>query len=123
MRTTISIFLASLALVCGRAESADQTKQKFEQYYTQWLSECDQPKVRIMSDAHVFTSLPSYRAIVALGRPALPYLRQKMEDNTGFNFMLVYAAIEIEGWKVSDFDSTGVQEIRDKVLERMKSEK
>jgi hypothetical protein len=74
-----------------------------------------------MSDARIYSGLPSYRAIVGLGRPALPYLRDKMEHDSGFDFMLVYAAIEIEGWHESDFPNktASVQELRDHVLARM----
>ena len=105
---------------CGR----EDTRQKFDRYYAQWQRECDQPKVRIMSDSRTFTSLPGYRAIVALGRPALPYLKDKMEHESGFDFMLAYAAIEIEGWKEADFpdDLRGVQGLRDDVLARMKAQ-
>jgi hypothetical protein len=46
-----------------------------------------------------------------------------MEDDRGFNFMLSYAAAEIQGWSGPEFDSVSVQEFRDKVLARMKAEK
>jgi hypothetical protein len=105
---------------CGR----EDTRQKFNRYYAQWQRECDQPKVPIMSDSRAFTNLPGYRAIVELGHPALPYLREKMEHDSGFDFMLAYAAIEIEGWKERDFPDNlrGVQGLRDDVLARMQAQ-
>ena len=120
MKTRALIAVCIVLVGCG----GEDTRQKFDRYYAQWQSECQQPKVRIMSDARVYTSLPGYRAIVALGRPALPYLRDKMEHDSGFDFMLVSAAIEIEGWKEADFPTNtySVQELRDHVLVRMKAQ-
>ena len=121
MRITsaIFIFLSMLAVSCTRVDNvtqADTTKQKFDTLYAQWIAECKRPEISLSSDTHTYTSLPSYRAIVALGRPALPYLQEKMEQD----FMLAYAAAEIQGWKRSDFPARSEQEFRDKVLERMK---
>ncbi len=114
------LILCCIALVGCRAAS---TKDKFDQFYAQWQRECQQPKVRIMSDTRVYTDLPGYRAIVTLGRPALPYLRDKMEHDSGFDFMLVYAVIEIEGWDSSSFGTPtgGVQNVRDEVLVKMRA--
>ena len=128
------LVICCLALMgCGRASGppdanrsppSKDTKQQFGRYYAQWQSECQQPKVRIMSDARVFTSLPGYRAIVALGKPALPYLQDKMEHDSGFDFMLVYAAMDIEGWNHMDLPPNlthSVQEDRDHVLAKMRA--
>jgi hypothetical protein len=114
------LILCCIALVGCLGAS---TKDKFDQFYAQWQRECQQPKVRIMSDTRVYTDLPGYRAIVALGRPALPYLGDKMEHDSGFDFMLAYAVIEIEGWDPSSFGTPtgGVQKVRDEVLVKMRA--
>jgi len=123
MRSFALIFCL-VAVECSQPTRVENTKREFDRYYAQWQKECEQPNVRIMSNSKAYTSLPSYRAIVALGRPALPYLKDKMEHDSGFDFMLVYAAIEIEGWDASSFGKgTGaVQGLRDKVLARMRAE-
>ena len=122
MRLAILVFFGLVTLGCKRTETADRTQREFERHYAQWLIECKQPKVAIMSDTRAYTSLPSYRAIVALGRPALPYLQQKMEHDSGFDFMLAYAAVEIEGWNASEFHFSSVQEFRDQVLAKMRAQ-
>jgi hypothetical protein len=123
MRAVFLAFLCILAFGCRQTATANQTQRAFERHYAQWLIECKQPKVAIRSDSRVYTSLPSYRAMVALGRLALPYLQQKMEHDSGFDFMLAYAAAEIEGWKISDFQFSSVQEFRDQVLAKMRAQR
>jgi hypothetical protein len=67
-------------------------------------------------------NLSSFHQIVKLGRPALPYIKEKMAKGNG-EFILAYAVIEILGWKRSDFSTPSEQKFRDRVIERMKSEK
>ena len=88
------LLVSVLAFGCSKVEQERQTgstKQKFDLLYAQWLADCKRPEISISSSTQTYTSLPSYRSIVALGRPALPYLRDKMEQD----FMLAYAAAEI----------------------------
>ena len=59
--------------------------------------------------------------MVAMGRPALPYLQEKMEQGQGMDFMLAFAVVEINGWNKADFRGGSEQDFRDKVLARMKS--
>jgi hypothetical protein len=108
----------------SRTRDAEHVREQFYHDYAQWQIECHQPKVRIMSDARVFTSLPGYRGIVSLGRPALPFLQDRMEHDSGFDYMLVYAAMDIEGWKHTDLPPNltySVQEDRDHVLAKMRA--
>jgi hypothetical protein len=97
-------------------------KSKFERCYAQWLEECRKPEISISSSTHTYTNLPGFRSIVALGRPALPFLQEKMEEDRDFNFMLAYAVLEINGWKHSDFKARNEQELCRQVLQRMESE-
>ncbi len=122
MRLAFLICLSLLVVGCKRTATEDSTRREFDRHYAQWLIECKRPEVAIRSDVRGYTGLPSYRAIVALGRPALPYLQQKMEHDSGFDFMLAYAAVEIEGWNDSEFHFSSVQEFRDQVLTKMRTQ-
>jgi hypothetical protein len=64
--------------------------------------------------------LPSYRKIVALGKPALPALEQKMVEDKGLDFMLAFAVVEICGWDRQEFQSGSEQEFRDLVLRKLR---
>lgn len=70
-----------------------------------------------------YTGLPAFRSIVALGRPALPYLREQLERDQEGDFMLAYAAAEICGWKRTDFDARTEQDFQEMVLVRLRMEK
>jgi hypothetical protein len=121
-----TVLLTTFLFVFGCAvlnrSKPDEIKHKFDLHYASWMKECEQPKVRISSSTWTYTNLPSFHQIVELGRPALPYIKEKMEKGDG-DFMLAYAVIEILGWKRSEFPSSSEQEFRDMVLERMESEK
>lgn len=67
-----------------------------------------------------FVELPEYRAIVALGAPALDGLQRKLAENKGLDFLLADAAIEIAGWNREQFPATDLKERSRMVLERLK---
>jgi len=121
MRTLTYILLCLVAFGCGKVSGEKEAKRNFDRSYDQWISDCKRPEIAVSSNTRTYTSLPSYRAIVALGRPALPYLKQKMEHDTGSDFMLASAAIEIEGWSLSEFHASSGQELRDQVLAKMRA--
>jgi hypothetical protein len=121
MRTLTFVLLCLVGFGCAKVSGEEEAKRSFDRAYDQWVSDCKRPEIAISSDTRTYTSLPSYRAIIALGRSALPYLRQKMEHDTGFDFMLAYAAIEIEGWHLSEFHTSSGQELRDRVLAKMRA--
>ena len=98
---------------------SDPICQQFEFYYTRWQKECDWAWISIRSEDYV--SLPAFRAIVALDRPALPCLKQKLEQNEG-DFFLAYAVAEIKGWKRDDFTAASEQEFRDQVLAKLRTD-
>jgi len=99
----------------GQAGSAEQT---FNRLYAEWRADFEKPEVSYSSNTETYTALRSYRAIVALGRPALPCLQENMQQD----WKLVYAAAEIQGWNRFDFQAEYEQDFRDMVLERMKKE-
>ena len=121
MRTLTFIVICLVALGCHDTAGRTEPQRDFDRSYNLWVSDCKRPEIAVSSDSRTYTSLPSYRAIVALGRPALPYLKQKMEHDTGFDFMLAYAVVEIEGWNLSEFHPSSGQELRDQVLAKMRA--
>ena len=85
-----------------------------EQLYLAWKQECK--PVGYSSYSGTYTALPSYRKIVAIGKPALPFLEQKMQED----WMLAYAAAEICGWDERSFGASSGQDFRDKVLKKLR---
>ena len=63
----------------------------------------------------------SYRNIVAMGKPALPFLEQKLEENKGEDSLLAFAVVEICGWNKHDFVGFGVKDFRANVLRKMQA--
>jgi|ERR1017187_2652836 ABC-type Fe3+-hydroxamate transport system substrate-binding protein len=118
----LTLSLAFLAGCACRPSSGLSSKQavapEFERLYSAWHQECE--KIRYSSNTYDYIGLPSYRKIVALGKPALPFLQQKMSEDRGLDFMLAFAAVEISGWDKRDFGGGSEQEFRDKVLQKMR---
>jgi hypothetical protein len=119
------IWALSLALLAGcvcrdqaGTASTEATTQEFEQLYAAWHKECG--TIQYSSNVHDYIVLPSYRRMVGLGRPALPFLQRKMSEDADGDFMLAYAVVEICGWDQLDFKSGSEQEFRDQVLQKLK---
>jgi len=123
MRIAAIILLCCTAFGCDRLSAEQRAKRDFDHHFAQWRAECRQPKIRILSDVHAFTELPSFRAIVALGRSALPYIIEKMQDDRYSELAL--AVVEINGWQhqVHSIEAVSTQEYRDEVLARTRSQK
>lgn len=101
------------------ATPPDPTRQKFDRYYAQWREQCEPLKASNHTEPYV--RLPAFRAMVSLGAPALPFLREKLEQQDS-DFMLAHAVAEICGWKRSDFQATSEPVFRDQVLEKMEEQ-
>jgi len=70
------------------------------------------------------TRLPSFRSIVGMGKPALPFLKQKLEENKADDWSLAFAVVEICGWNSQDFAGpNGPREFRANVLAKMEENK
>lgn len=67
-----------------------------------------------------FIELPEYRAIVALGAPALEGLQRKLVENKGLDFLLADAVIEIARWNKEPIPATDLKERSRLVLERLR---
>lgn len=94
------------------------TKEEFEQQYSAWHQECE--KISLSSNTYDYIGLPSYRKIVAFGKPALQFLEEKMEEDKGLDFMLAFAVVEICGWDREEFRGGSEQEFRDRVLRKLR---
>jgi hypothetical protein len=92
---------------------------EFERVYAAWHQESD--TIRFSSNTFDYIRLPSYRKIVAIGKPVLPALEQKMAEDKGLDFMLAFAVVEICGWDAREFRGGSEQEFRDRVLRKLRA--
>jgi hypothetical protein len=97
------------------------SQAEFERLHDAWRKECE--GIRHSSRTSDYTSLPAFRKIVAMGKPALPLLEQKMATDSGLDFMLAFAVVEICGWDRKEFQGGGEQAFRDRVLARLREQK
>jgi len=100
------------------ASPKEATEAEFGRLYSAWHQECE--AIRVSSNTYDYIGLPSYRKIVAMGKPALPYLEQKMAEDKGLDFMLAFAVVEICGWDRQEFRGGSDQEFRDRVLRKLR---
>ena len=96
----------------------EEVGAEFESLYSAWHQECE--KISFSSNTYDYIGLPSYRKIVAIGKPALPSLERKMAEDKGLDFMLAFAAVEICGWDRQEFRGGSEQEFRDRVLRKLR---
>ena len=97
---------------------SEATNRECERLYSAWHRECE--TIRFSSNTHDYIGLPSYRKIVALGKPALPFLERRMAEDRGLDFMLAYAVVEICGWDRQEFGGGSGQDFRYKVLKKLR---
>jgi len=102
--------------VTNRAASVDE---EFASCYEDWQREREQNKH--MSYHDNFTDMPAFCSLVALGTPALPLIRQKVEEEPN-DLFLTYAIIEIKGWNPQCFESSTYEQVKDKVLRKLDSQ-
>ncbi len=95
-----------------------KTVAEFERLYSAWHQECE--TIRFSSNTYDYIGLPGYRKIVAIGKPALPSLEQKVAQDNGLDFMLAFAVVEICGWDRQEFRGGSEQEFRDRVLRKLR---
>jgi hypothetical protein len=118
--------LVLLSLIIIGKRYINTTELKFNMYMWEWHRQCKSREMQKYSDTSIYVELPAYRAIVKIGPPVLPYIKKRLEQSDSLDDdMLVYAVIEICGWKVEEFtESKGlsVGYVR-RVLDKMKAEK
>lgn len=98
--------------------SSEAMRSKCEQLYLAWHQESD--RIGHSSNTYDYIALPSYRKIVAIGEPALPFLEQKMAEDKGSDFLLAFAVVEICGWDRQSLRGGSEQEFRDRVLQKLR---
>jgi hypothetical protein len=103
----------------GQAVARRSVAGKFERLYKAWHREAR--TIAYSSNTHDYIALPSYRRIVDLGRPALPFLEKKLSQDREADFMLADAVVQICRWDRRDLASDSGQAFRDNVLRRLRS--
>ena len=102
------------------APPKEEAATGFERLYSAWHQECE--TIRSSSNTYDYIGLPSYRKIVAVGKPALPSLERTMAEDKRLDFMLAFAAVEICGWDKREFRGGSEQEFRDRVLRELRQQ-
>jgi hypothetical protein len=97
----------------------EATASECERLYLAWHQECE--RIGYSSNTYDYIGLPSYRKIVAIDKPALPFLEHKMVQDKGLDFMLAFAVVEICGWDRQEFRGGSEQDFRDKVLKKLRA--
>jgi hypothetical protein len=98
-----------------------ETRAEFERLHAAWRKESE--GIGRSSRTSDYISLPAFRKIVAMGKPALPLLKQKMAADKDLDFFLAFAVVEICGWDRTDFrGGLGEQDFRDRVLARLREQ-
>lgn len=75
-------------------EKSKDIKEKFDALYAEWEEVIQSPKIKASSNPHDYIDNEPYRAIVKLGKEALPLILKKIEEGV---FFMNQAALEIAG--------------------------
>jgi len=74
-------------------------KEKFDVLFADWEKVIQTPKIQLSSRPQDYTNNEPYREIVRLGRDALPFIIEKLEQGI---FFLNQAVAEITGVKMNE---------------------
>ncbi|MFZ3059738.1 MAG: hypothetical protein WA102_08355 [Candidatus Methanoperedens sp.] len=80
-------------------EKSKKTKEQFDALYAEWEKVIQDPKIQISSRPQDYTDNEPYRKIVKLGKDALPFILEKMENGV---FFMNEAALKITGTTVDN---------------------
>lgn len=75
-------------------EKSKKIKEQFDALYAEWEKVIQDPKIQISSRPQDYTDNEPYRKIVKLGKDALPFISEKMEQGV---FFMNEAALKITG--------------------------
>lgn len=90
--------------------------ESFTSLYAQWQAYINRPQIRLRSNTGAYTDCKPFRDMVALGKPALPLLMEKLKDGNASGwkesqFFLWHAVREISGTDLpKDKPAEGEQE-------------
>ena len=76
-----------------------QMKEKFDTLFTQWEKVIQNPKIQISSRPQDYLNNEPYREMVKLGKDALPFIIEKLENGV---FFLNQAVLDITGIKIEE---------------------
>ena len=98
-----------------------QLIEHFNSLHSSWRKECDE--ISFSSRTTDYIKLPSYRKLIALGRPSLPLFYERLKSTNGLDFMLAQGVIEITGWERNEFTGDiGEQSVAANVAKKLKHE-
>lgn len=103
-------------------ENLDIIREKFTNLYNKWQDYINRPEVKISSRSESYTECSPYNDIINIGKPALPYLFEKLKEGkrSGWEesqFFLWYAIRDITEIDLTeDNKSLGEQEIAEKYI-------
>ncbi len=75
-------------------EKSNKIKEQFDSLYAEWEKLIRDPKIQASSRPQDYTNNEPYRKIVELGKDALPFILEKMEQGI---FFMNEAALKITG--------------------------
>jgi hypothetical protein len=76
-----------------------KVKEKFDVLFAEWEKAIQDPKIQLSSRPQDYINNEPYREIVKLGRDALPFIIEKLEQGV---FFLNQAVVEITGIKMEE---------------------
>jgi len=74
-------------------------KEKFDALFADWEKAIQDPQIRLSSKPQDYTNNEPYRELVKLGRGALPFIMEKLEQGV---FFLNQAVVEITDIKIDE---------------------
>ena len=69
-------------------------RDRFETLYRQWNEQVASGPISLASSDDAYVGVPAFRALVALGAPAIPFMIEKLRTDEGAHF-LIHALAEI----------------------------
>ncbi len=75
-------------------DKSKKTKEQFDALYAEWEKVIQDPKIQLSSRPQDYTDNEPYRKIVKLGKDALPFILEKLEQGV---FFMNEAALKITG--------------------------
>ena len=75
-------------------EKSERTKEKFNALYSEWENVIQDPKIQLSSRPQDYIDNEPYREIIKLGKDALPFILEKIEQGI---FFMNQAALEVVG--------------------------
>ena len=101
---------------------------RFMARYHRWVAAIyDRPGTLLSSNGRDYTNFPEFDEIVALGKPALPFIACEIEAHADMTIFLGEAIVRITGWNRADFSAAMLanpsQDPNCLLIERLRAEK